>query len=151
MKMKDGGKRKSQASSLWVKGFHLVFLSPSDPVQTLQNTAFRIVFQLRHGIDDIKTMKKPCPFCGETLALQHSLVCVKVNKDIIISWHNTITRIIRTYITSTYITVECEKKLPIYSDNKRYISNITYIKDSLQHHINVNICQRYGKTRMWGN
>ena len=65
----------------------------------------------------------------------------------IISRHNTIIKIIGTHIASTGTIAEYEKKLPVYSDNKPHIPDITYIKDTVQHHIDVAICQRYGKDK----
>ena len=125
--------------SLWLSS------PPYNQAQLLSDTAFRIALQLRYGIDDIQSLKKLCPFCGKPLTLQHTLVCVKANQSEIISRHNTITRIIGTNIASTGTVVEYEKKLPIYSNNKPHIPDITYIKNSVQHHIDVAICQRHGK------
>ena len=43
--------------------------------------------------------------------------------------------------------VEYEEKLSVYSDNKPHIPDVTYLQDAVQHHIDVAICQRYGKHR----
>ncbi len=114
-KMKSGGREED------------LEIAPSDqeipsgwpPLQATQHRHPRYSVQsglaVKIGIDDIRTMKKSCPFCGKALTSQHSLVCVKANQNMIISRHNTTTKTIGTHIASTGIMAEYEKKLPAYS------------------------------------
>lgn len=120
--------------SLWLSS------PPINPAQVLSDMAFRIGIQLRYNLDDIKTMKKKCPFCSKPLTLQHSLACGKASKGMAISRHNTITRIIGTHIAAQGTIVEYEKKLPVYSDNKPHIPDVMYLQDAVQHHIDVATC-----------
>ena len=101
---------------------------PMNPAQILSDTAFKIAIQLRYNIDDIQEMKWKCPFCGKPLTFQHSLACGKANSGTAISRHNTITKIIGTHIAAQGMVAEYERKLPVYSENKPHIPDVTYIK-----------------------
>lgn len=132
-------------------------IAPSDqeipsgwpPLQATQHRSPRYSVQsglaVKIGIDDIRTMKKSCPFCGKALTSQHSLVCVKANQNMIISRHNTTTKTIGTHIASTGIMVNMRRSY-LLTQQKPHIPDMTCIKDTVQHHIDVAICQRYRET-----
>ena len=127
--------------SLWLS------CPPTSPAHVLSDTAFSIAIQLRYGMDELASLGRNCPFCEVPLTLKHSLVCPKANKGTFIARHNTVTRIIGTSLAARGTIAEYERKLPTHSDDKPHIPDITYLKDSTQHHIDVAICQRYGKHR----
>ena len=128
-----------QYDSLWLAS------PPVNPAQVLSDSAFKIAIQLRYDIDDIAQLRKKCPFCGKQITLQHCLACGRANAGTVIARHNTITRIIGTHIAAQGTIVEYEKKLPFHSETKPHIPDITYMKDTVQHHIDVAVCQRRGK------
>lgn len=121
---------------------------PKNPAQVLTDTAFRIAILQRYGIDGIAEMHEKCPCChGAPLTLAHALNCKPANSGTHIHRHNTIVRMIGAHLATRGIVAKYEQKPAFRSKKTPHIPDITYVNDSIPHHIDVTIFAAYGPNK----
>ena len=118
---------------------------PINPAQVLTDTAFRIAILQRYGIDGVAQMHETCPCCnGTPLTLAHALNCKPANSGAHIHRHNTIVRILGTHLATQGIVARYEQKPAFRAKKAPHIPDITYVTDSIPHHIDVTVYAAYG-------
>lgn len=118
---------------------------PLNPSQVLSDLSFKLAVAQRYGLEPFAKSTLRCPFCKALISTRHYLACMRANAGPIVNRHNTISRMIGSALATQGVTAEYEKKPVMHTKETIHIPDVSYIKDTEEHHIDVTVCSAHAK------